>query len=93
MDAWCIITACGVSVFTVDTQAILQRESGLFRDRLCGGRVTKLAGLLKPWVKDVFMSLFKTQRFFMLDKYILKLAVIKDYESAFDAVEMFIQIP
>ena len=25
MDAWYIITVCGVSAFTVDTQAILQR--------------------------------------------------------------------
>ena len=34
----------------------------------------KLAGLPKPWVKEVFMFsiLFKAQRFFMLDKYIQK---------------------
>ena len=25
MDAWCIITVCGVTAFTADTQAILQR--------------------------------------------------------------------
>ena len=69
MGACCIITACGVSAFTVDTQAILQRESGLFRDCLCGERVPKLAGLSKPWVKEVLMfsTLFTTQRFFMLD--------------------------
>ena len=28
MGAWCIITVCSASAFTVDTQAILQRESG-----------------------------------------------------------------
>ena len=28
ISAWCIITACGVSAFTVDIQAILQRKSG-----------------------------------------------------------------
>ena len=28
MGAWCIITVCFVSTFTVDTQAILQRKSG-----------------------------------------------------------------
>ena len=32
MDAWSIITVCGVSAFTVDTQAILQRGSGFLRD-------------------------------------------------------------
>ena len=31
VDAWCIITVYGVSAFTVDTQAILQRESGFPR--------------------------------------------------------------
>ena len=69
-----IITACGVSAFTVDTQAILQRGSGFLRDYLCGGRVPKLAGLPKPWVKEVFIFsiLFKIQRFFMLDLNIFK---------------------
>ena len=74
IDAWCIITACGVSAFTVDTQVILQRGSGFLRDCLCGESVPKLGGLPKPWVKEVFMLsiLFKTQRFFVLDKYIRK---------------------
>ena len=44
MDAWCIITVHGVSAFTVDTQAILQRGSGSFKDCLCKGRAPKLAG-------------------------------------------------
>ena len=35
--------------------------------------VPRLAGVPKPWIKEVFMFsiIFKTQRFFMLDKYIL----------------------
>ena len=45
MDAWCIITVCGVSAFTVDTHAILQRGSGFLRDCLHEGREPKLAGL------------------------------------------------
>ena len=45
MDAWCIITACGVSAFTVDTHAILERGSGFLWDCLREGRVPKLAGL------------------------------------------------
>ena len=31
VDAWCIITVCGVSALTVDTKATLQRESGFPR--------------------------------------------------------------
>ena len=45
MDAWCIITVCGVSAFTVDTHAILQRGSGFLWDCLGEGRVPKLARL------------------------------------------------
>ena len=45
MDAWCIITVCGVSAFTVNTHAILQRGSGFLWDCLREGRVPKLAGL------------------------------------------------
>ena len=52
MDAGCIITVCGVSAFTVDTQAILQREKGFLRDSLLG-RVPKLAGLPTPCVKEI----------------------------------------
>ena len=55
MDAWCIITVCGVSAFTVDSQVILQRGSGFVRDCLHEGRVPKLAGLPTPWVKEVFI--------------------------------------
>ena len=29
-SSWCIITGCGVSSFTVDTQAILQRPGKWF---------------------------------------------------------------
>ena len=43
VDAWWIITVCGVLAFTVDTQAILQRERGFPWDCLRGGRVSKLA--------------------------------------------------
>ena len=32
IDAWNIITVCGVSAFTGDLQAILQRGIGLLRD-------------------------------------------------------------
>ena len=61
----------------MDTQAILQIESGFLRDCLRGGRVPKLARLPKPWVIKVsfHIILFKTQRFFMLDKYILKVKI------------------
>ena len=58
MDAWSITTLSGVSAFTVDTQAILQRGSGFVRDCLHEGRVPKLAGLPTPWVKEVFMVFF-----------------------------------
>ena len=54
MDACCIFIVCGVSAFTVDTQAISQIESGFPKDCLYGGRVPKLAGLPKSWVKEVF---------------------------------------
>ena len=82
MDAWCIITACGVLAFTVDTQAILQRKvvfSGtVINYGLHGGRVPKLAGLPKPWVKEVFILVFSKHkaRFFMLDKCILKVKIL-----------------
>ena len=58
MDAWCIVTVGGISAFTVDTQAILQRGSGFVRDGLHEGRVPKLAGLPMPWVKEVFILFF-----------------------------------
>ena len=45
MDAWCFITVCGVSAFTVDTHGILQRGIGFLWDCLREGRVPKLAGL------------------------------------------------
>ena len=62
----CIMTVCGVSAFIVDTQAILQRRSVFFRDCLHEGREPKLAGLLMPWVKEVFILFFsKSNRFFM----------------------------
>ena len=63
--------------FTVDTQAILQRGSGFLRHCLRKGRVPKLAGLPTPWPgKGSFqIILFKTHRFFMPDKCILKINV------------------
>ena len=36
LDAWCIITICGVSAVTVETQDILQRGRGFLRDCLRG---------------------------------------------------------
>ena len=63
MDAWCI-TLSGVSAFTVDTQAILQRGSGILRDCLRKGRVPKLAGLPTPWVKEVFILFFSKHKGF-----------------------------
>ena len=45
MDACCIITVGGVSAFTVDTHAILQRGSGFLWDCLREGRVPRPAGL------------------------------------------------
>ena len=47
MDAWCIIIACGVSAFTVDTQAILPRpgkwfSQGLFTWRGAGAQASQL---------------------------------------------------
>ena len=64
VDAWCMITVCGVLAFTVDTQAISQRESGFPWDCLRGGRVPKLAGLPKPWVKEIFILLFSKHKGF-----------------------------
>ena len=58
MNAWCIITVSGVSAFTVDTQAILQIESGFVRDCICGAKVPKLPGLPTQWVKEVFTFFF-----------------------------------
>ena len=68
----------------MDTQAILQRESGIVRDCLREGRVPKLAGLPTPWVKEVFIFsiLFKTQRSFMLDKCISS----KNKNTSYDIV-------
>ena len=54
MDAWCIITACGVLAFTVDTQAILQRGSGFLRARLCGGRVPQASRRTQAMSKGSF---------------------------------------
>ena len=64
MDAWCITVSSGVSAFTVDTQAILQRGSGFLRDCLREGRVPKLAGLPTPWVKEVFILFFSKHKGF-----------------------------
>ena len=64
MDAWYIITVCGVLAFTVDAQAILQRERDLPRDCLRGGRVPKLAGLPTQWIKEIFILFFSTHKGF-----------------------------
>ena len=70
MDAWCIITVCGVSVFTMDAQAVLQSGSGFPRNCLRGGTVPMQASrLTQAMGKGSSHILFKTQRFFMLDKY------------------------
>ena len=66
MDGWCIISICGVSALTVDTQLILQRESGFLAENcLRGGRVPKLAGLPIPWVKEVFILFFSNTKVFL----------------------------
>ena len=46
------------ALFSLDTQAILQKESGFPRDCLRGGDVPKLAGLPTPWVKEIFILFF-----------------------------------
>ena len=90
MDAWCIIAVCGVSAFTVDTQAILQRGSGFVRDCLHEGSVPKLASLPMLWVKGSFhVILFKSHRFFMTfmpDKCILKLKIRPMTSSLFHGI-------
>ena len=63
VDAWCIITVCGVLAFTVDTQAILQREKGFPRDCLRGGRVSKLARLTDAMGKGNFHIILFTKVF------------------------------
>ena len=79
MDAWCFITVCGVTVsaFTVDTQAILQRGSGLLKDCLSGGMVPKPAGLPAPWVKKIFILFFSKhkERFLMLHRCFQKIKI------------------
>ena len=72
VDAWCIIAVCGVSAFTVVTQAILQRKSGFPRDCLRGGRVPKLAGLPTPWAKDVFILFFSKHKGFSCEINVFK---------------------
>ena len=56
MDAWCIITICGLSSFTVDTQAILQRGSGFLRDCLGGTEleVAQATWLVHTMGKGIF---------------------------------------
>ena len=61
MDAWCIITVCGVSAFTVDSQAILKRGSGFLRNCLRGGRVPMHATWLAQ--KEVFIFILKHKGF------------------------------
>ena len=67
---------CGVSAFSVDTQSILQRGIGFLRDCLRRGKVSKLAGLPTPRVKEVFILFFsKHIGFFMPDKCILEIKI------------------
>ena len=69
MDTWCIFTVCGVSAFTVDTQAILQIECGFLRDCLHWRDGAQASRLTHAMGKASFhIILFKTQRFFRLDK-------------------------
>ena len=73
MDAWWIITVCGVSAFTVDTQTILQRGSGFLRDCLRWRQGAQASRLTNTKGKGSFhIILFKAQRVFMLDKCIPK---------------------
>ena len=78
VDAWCIITVFCVSAFTVNILAILQREmvfpGTVYLDGCREG--SQASQLNNAMDKGNFhVILFKTQRFFMLDKCILKIKI------------------
>ena len=76
MDAWCIITVCGVSAFTVDTKDFFTEAKwfspGLFTWRE-GSQASRLTDAMGKG--NFHIILFKTQRFFMLDKCVQKIKI------------------
>ena len=87
MDAWYIIVG-GVSAFAVDTQEILRRGSGFLRDCLCevgeGAQASRLTDAMSKGSFHVIF--FKTQRFSMLDKCILKIKIHPMTSSGFHGI-------
>ena len=88
MDAWCITVSSGVSAFTVDTQAILQIEGKWFSQGLFTWREGAQASRLTDAMgKGSFhIMLFKTQRFLMLGKFILKIKIYPMTSSGFQGI-------
>ena len=87
MDAWYIIVG-GVSAFAVDKQEILRRGSGFLRDCLCevgeGAQASRLTDAMSKGSFHVIF--FKTQRFSMLDKCILKIKIHPMTSSGFHGI-------